>query len=87
MLEGESMNIKVKMFAMLKEMTGKEEICLELNEGASCAEALLILENEYENFRVLFENSLLAINGEYTHRYATLQEDDEVAILPPVSGG
>ena len=81
------MKIEVRLFAVLRERIGKSEIPLEVPEGASCSEVFSLLENEQEGLKPLLERCALAVNGEYVNRCVSLSEGDEVAILPPVSGG
>ena len=81
------MQIKIRLFAVLKEVVGKESLDLELSPDASCAQAISILEREYEDLGPILKRSLVAINGVYANRQDALSERDELAILAPVSGG
>ena len=81
------MLIRVKVFAILKEMLGAGEILLDFAEGASCKEVLSQLEKQDGEIASVLDHSLIAVNGQYADLETCLQAEDEVAILPPVSGG
>ena len=81
------MKIEVRLFAVLRERIGKSEISLEVPEGAPCSEVFSLLGKEQEGLKPLLESCALAVNGEYADRCVSWRADDEVAILPPVSGG
>ena len=81
------MKIEVRLFSILRERIGKSEISLEIPEGSSCSNVFSLLEDEREGLKPLLERCALAVNGEYADRCVSLSAGDEVAILPPVSGG
>lgn len=83
------MNVSVRLFAILRERAGAETIELELPEGATVAEALDTLREEGGPLGELLERLpvRLAVNREYADEAATLGERDELALVPPVSGG
>ena len=78
------MTIRVLFFAYLRERCGREAH-LELSEGASVGEALRLLCEQYP---VLAETSVRpALNRVYVDNAYPLHENDELALIPPVSGG
>lgn len=79
--------IRVKLFTRLKEMAAREELSLPLARGSSCEEAISRLKDIFGFPELLLQCCLVAINGVYTPRNAFLSEGDELALLPPVSGG
>jgi len=76
------MKISVKYFASMRDRVGKDEESLELSDGATIAELWGKVSEEE-----LPENTLVAINMEYTNSEAALKDGDEVAFFPPVTGG
>ncbi|HSC03336.1 MAG TPA: molybdenum cofactor biosynthesis protein MoaE [Solirubrobacteraceae bacterium] len=76
------MQIRVRLFAGLRERAGASELELELPEGAVVADAL-------ERMRELTDGVpvVMAVNHEYASPGSTLASGDEVALIPPVSGG
>ena len=79
--------IKVRLFAMLKEFTKRDELLLEWPKETSCESVLSYLEKEYEIPESILKRCLVARNGEYAQRDSHLSAGDELAVLPPVSGG
>lgn len=79
--------IRVKLFAMLREIVKRDELLLEFSSGASPAEIISYLVRRWDIPMPILESCLVAVNGEYAARDACLSPGDELAILPPVSGG
>ncbi len=76
------MQISVRLFAGLRERAGTARRALELPEGATVADVWERLELGVEPAGLLY-----AINREYAAADAALAEGDEIAVIPPVSGG
>src|SRR5436309_8462861 len=76
------MHVQVRLFAVLRERAGAAEIELELPRGASVADALSELHNITDGIRVV-----MAVNQEYASPDLELNPGDELALIPPVSGG
>lgn len=76
------MQIVVKLFAALRERAGSPERRVELSEGATAGEVWGALGLGEEPAGLLY-----AVNKEYAERDVVLAEGDEVALIPPVSGG
>ena len=82
-----TVRIRVLFFGVLRDVTGRREEFLELPEGGQ-------LEAVFEHYAGLFprlkgmaQSVVLALNQEFSTPAAVLKEGDEVAFLPPVSGG
>jgi len=77
------MRVRVKLFATLRERVGAAERELELPEGSCAADAwAAIPELGAEPSGLLY-----ALNREYVARERALADGDELALIPPVSGG
>jgi MoaE-MoaD fusion protein len=76
------MRVHVRLFAGLRERAGTAELALELPDGASVGDALARLSGLTEGVPVV-----LAVNRQYASDGDILQAGDEVALIPPVSGG
>ncbi len=76
------MHITVKFFASLREQLGCSEKSLELQKPQSVLEVWQQV-CEFE----LPHNTLMAINQEYVSAQAMVNDGDEVAFFPPVTGG
>jgi molybdopterin synthase catalytic subunit len=79
--------IRVRLFASVRDLVGQREVVLDLPEGTTMGELLRQFVVEYPTLRGLAESLLLAVNREYAESNRVLAEDDEVALIPPVSGG
>jgi molybdopterin synthase catalytic subunit len=76
------MHVRVRLFAGLRERAGADEVELELPEGALVSDALERLRGVTDGVRVV-----MAVNHEYADTDASLAPGDELALIPPVSGG
>ena len=78
------MEVTVRLFAMLRERAGAPELTLELPEGARVQDALAS-----ERLAALAEGIplVMAVNREYADGEHVLDAGDELALIPPVSGG
>jgi MoaE-MoaD fusion protein len=74
--------VTVKLFAMLRERAGARELTLELPDGARVRDALASLGPLADGLPLV-----MAVNREYADEDAPLSESDELALIPPVSGG
>ena len=80
------MKITVKLFAIGRDLVGKNEVDLTLPDNAVVQQALDQLNTEYPKFREL-TTYMIAVNMEYADKSTRLNDGDELAIIPPVSGG
>jgi molybdopterin converting factor subunit 1 len=86
-ISSKSIPIKVLFFGRLKEIVGRSEDSLEIANGASIAELFSQYRNTHPELAG-YQGSLAASrNQEFAPWSTPLQAGDEVAFLPPVSGG
>ena len=76
------MNVRVRLFAALREQAGTGRLELDVPEGATVGDVWSRLGLGGEPAGLLY-----ALNREYVDRTSALSPDDEVAVIPPVSGG
>ena len=76
------MNVTVRLFAGLRERAGRDVLELELPEGAVAADALAAVDHLGDGLSLV-----LAVNREYARPDTPLHAGDELAVVPPVSGG
>lgn len=76
------MHVSVRLFAVLRERAGAGQIELDLPDGASVGDALAQVRALTEGVPVV-----MAVNHEYADASARLCSGDELALIPPVSGG
>jgi molybdopterin converting factor subunit 1 len=81
------MRVRVLFFGMLKEMIGKSAETIDLPEGASVADILKQYGSQIPRLKAVLPSLALAVNQQYASPGTKLKSDDEVAMLPPVSGG
>lgn len=81
------MRIRVRLFASVKDIVGRREVVLDLPEGTTASELLHRFAADHPRLQALLPSLLLAINREYVEATRVLREGDEVAFIPPVSGG
>jgi len=74
--------VTVRLFAMLRERAGSGSVTLELPEGASVRDALDSLSGLADGIPLV-----MAVNREYASEEQVLDAGDELALIPPVSGG
>ena len=83
------MRLKVLYFAAARELVGASEQQVELGEGATTAALLEHLLRAHPGLGELMRACVFAVNQEYVSKddAAPLKDGDEVAIIPPLSGG
>lgn len=81
------MRVQLLLFAIYRDLTGVDELVVDVADGSSAAAALAALRARDPRFAVLPERPVVAINREYALLDATLRDGDELALLPPVAGG
>ena len=77
-----SVRVKVRLFAALREQVGSRSLELELPGAATVADVWPALEQGPEPAGLVY-----AVNRSYVDREVVLADGDEVAVIPPVSGG
>ena len=85
-LGGNGLRVAVRFFALYRERAGASRVDVELPEGATPAQLLERLRSDYPSLPAATP-VLIAVNSEYVSEEAVLQDGDEVAFIPPVSGG
>jgi len=79
--------VKVLFFGMLKDIAGRAEDQLDLGNGATLGHVFDRYSSQFPRLREMAGSILLARNQEFAGPATQLADDDEVAFLPPVSGG
>lgn len=79
--------IRALFFASYREIAGTDEIALELNTGASVSDVVAHLRARGRGWLRLPASPAVAVNRTYAPLATALEDGDEVAFIPPVSGG
>jgi molybdopterin converting factor subunit 1 len=81
------MRVKVRVFARLRELAGRDAWECDVAPGASVADVWKQVAREHDTLTPFEAVVSFALNSSFAPRSARVQEGDEVAVLPPVSGG
>ncbi|MCX6214996.1 MoaD/ThiS family protein [Spirosoma sp.] len=78
--------ISVLLFGITRDLTGQSAVSLPLADGTSVSDLLSQMHQAYPALAGI-RSLLIAVNGEYAEADQLLAQHDEVALIPPVSGG
>jgi molybdopterin converting factor subunit 1 len=81
------MRITVRVFARLRELAGAGELVRDVAPGTSVADVWRALQHEFPGMAPYARSVSAAVNAEFARMDTRLSDGDEVAFLPPVSGG
>lgn len=81
------MQQKILLFAGLAERIGEREITLELTSDVTVRELLRLVAQSYPQVAALLDSCFVSVNQEYATPDQPIKPGDEIALLPPVSGG
>lgn len=79
--------VTVRLFARLSDIAGARETEIEIGEGLTAADAFAALARAYPEMEALTDTVRFAVNAEYVPSSHRLEPGDELALIPPVSGG
>ncbi len=81
------MRVSIRLFARLREIVGASEVEREVPDGATLGAVWELLAGEHPALASYTRSISGAINADYAHMDAPVRDGDEIAFLPPVSGG
>lgn len=81
------MTVRVRLFARTRDLVGADQVLINLAPGSSIGDLRRALAAMHPNLTSLLAHSALAVNDEFARDEQVLTPDQEVALLPPVSGG
>ncbi len=81
------MRVAVKLFAAGRELAGTSVVHVEVGPAPTAGEVRRALAEQHVVLRGLADRSLIAVNAEYVNDATAVSAADEVALIPPVSGG
>ncbi len=79
--------VKVRLFARLAELAGTRSEEVEVGEGLRACDVYRLLETQHPAIAGLADTVMYAVNQEYAAPETPLKGGDELALIPPVSGG
>jgi molybdopterin converting factor subunit 1 len=81
------MRVTVRLFARLRDIAGAAEMPREVSEGSTIATVWRELAGEFPELSAYERSMSSALNADYSRMDAKVHDGDEIAFLPPVSGG
>jgi molybdopterin converting factor subunit 1 len=81
------MNVRVKLFAAAKDLAGQDVVTVEVAEAATIADIRKSLQIANPALSKIIPHALWAVNAQYASESTPVNEQSEVALIPPVSGG
>jgi MoaE-MoaD fusion protein len=82
------MKITVLLFAHARELVDSSSVELELPDGRATIKSVTdALTSEYPVLSDVMRTAMLAVNRKYVEEDVTVSANDEIAVIPPVSGG
>jgi molybdopterin converting factor subunit 1 len=81
------MTVTVRLFAVLRDNARTDQMTLDLPTGARVSAAVDLVGERLPAIRPLLPRAACAVNRSYVKSDAILNDGDELALIPPVSGG
>lgn len=81
------MKVRIRYFALYRDLSGKSDETVEIKEGSTLRNLMDAVKEVHPILGKQTGEFLLALNEEYANQETVLNEGDEVAIFPNVSGG
>jgi molybdopterin converting factor subunit 1 len=81
------MKVRVKLFAVAKELAGCSELTIDVPEGATISDLHTALIHTFPTLARIIPHALWAVGTTYASDDTLLNEQSSVALIPPVSGG
>jgi len=81
------MRVRVKLFAQLRDLAGAGDVTCHVPDTATVNDVWQALVTAHPSLTPFDAAVSCAVNAEYAKRHTPVRADDEVAFLPPVSGG
>jgi molybdopterin synthase catalytic subunit/molybdopterin converting factor small subunit len=79
--------ITVQLFGFFRQLTGQNELPLDLHDGAIVTDALTQLYSKFPALRETDKSILIAIGFDFATRTTTLHDGDVLSLMPPLQGG
>ena len=80
------MTLEILTFGIARDIIGSSVFSVDITEGATVDELKQLILARYPRF-ISLSSLMIAVNTEYGNETTVLRENDEIALIPPVSGG
>lgn len=84
---GDTMKIKIKFFASIREIVGKNEIEIEINSNTKVGDVIENLKLQFPKLKKVESTTIIVLNHNIANLDKEVKEGDVLALFPPVSGG
>jgi molybdopterin converting factor small subunit len=81
------MKVRVRLFAVAKQVAGRDSVELDLPEGATIAQLRDLLGNQVPSLSAIITQVMFAVGTQYANDRTRIPPGADVACIPPVSGG
>jgi molybdopterin converting factor subunit 1 len=81
------MRVTVRLFARLRDIAGASELTRDVVPGATIGAVWRQLTRDFPDFEAYERSISSAVNADYARMDREVRDGDEIAFLPPVSGG
>lgn len=81
------MKIKIKFFASIREIVGKNEIEMEIDRNSKVRDVYKKLKLNYPELKKIESTTIVVLNHNIANLKSNINEGDVLALFPPVSGG
>lgn len=85
----ESVHVRILFFAKSRELSGLNESSLEISKTNLCSEVINYICDKFD-LNIIKNNVIIALNSEYCddlNAVLVFKNGDEIAVIPPISGG
>lgn len=80
------MTLEILTFGIARDIIGSSVLTVEITDGATADDLKRQILELYPRF-IALSSLMIAVNAEYGNEVTVLKEGDEIALIPPVSGG
>lgn len=81
------MTLTIHLFAHARELAGANRVAIDVPPGSTVADVRAALAASFPALASLLANSAIAVNHDFADATHVVGENDEIAVIPPVSGG
>ena len=81
------MTIMLKFYGQLRDITQKEKEQIQVDKGSTIEDLVGVITTRFPNLEPHLKTVSFAVDNEYARTETVLREGNEVALLPPISGG
>lgn len=83
----QGMNIRIRYFASLREVTGRSDETLTVEDGTTVSMVRALVLARYAGLQPIIERCINAVNRSYVSAETVLRDGDELVFIPPMGGG